>query len=220
MRYVHHITHLKNQIKNQPNQTKPNQVRTITTTTTTMSLTTTIINNLGSRGKWQRCPRISDLLKLVGTVHRVVIGELMKEEMLTIKPQGKSKQTKGLFVCLFVCFVCAVEGRLHLWNNCIHPSSLLPTQQQLPLKSKVLRRIVKVKCPQSSASQQERGHQPVMAGYHSFEITFGLGFFWKSKSPIEETPKGIKELLVLVFFFLNDFFFPSQNPSTIDGLHK
>jgi hypothetical protein len=40
MRYVHYIAHPKNQIKNQPNQTKPNQVRTITTT-----ISLTIINN-------------------------------------------------------------------------------------------------------------------------------------------------------------------------------
>jgi len=137
MRYVHHIAHLKNQIKNQPNQTKPNQVRTITTTTTTMSLTTTIINNLGSRGKWQRCPRISDLLKLVGTVHRVVIGELMKEEMLTINHKEEVNQRiVCLFVCLLVLFVrwrdvftFGTIASIH--HHCYPPSS------KLPLKSKV-----------------------------------------------------------------------------------
>jgi hypothetical protein len=58
----------------------------------------------------------------------------------------------------------------------------------------------------------------MMAGYHSFEITFGSGFL-EIQEPNRVNPyKGIKELLVLGFFKKMNLFPPSQNPSTIYGL--
>ncbi len=54
-----------------------------------------------------------------------------------------------------------------------------------------------------------------MAGYHYFKITFGFGF-WE----IQECNRGNPKRTSSFGFCFKWFFFPSQNPSTIDSFHE
>jgi hypothetical protein len=107
-RYVHHIAHLKNQIKN---PTKANQSKPSVHNNNNNNVSHHHHQHLGSLEVMAKMPKHFWLLKLVGNCSHSVDWWLDGRRMLTIKPQGKSKPKDCLFVCLFVC---AVEGHLHL----------------------------------------------------------------------------------------------------------